>query len=82
MIDVALNRFNVPVHKTMGRYAGIYYLCKQTEYLVPFFEKSKNKEWIVEEKIYSRDLQESYSNYERNGYLIYYSDHKITPEND
>ena len=82
MIDVALNRFDVPVQKTMGSYAGIYYLCKQTEYLVPFFERSKNKEWIVEEKIYSRDLQESYSNYERNGYLIYHSDHKITPDND
>ena len=81
MIEVALGIFKEPVQVNKPAFAGIYFLCKQTEDLIPFFERAKNKPWCVEEKIFTRELQESHSNYERNGYLIYKSDHKITPEN-
>lgn len=79
MIDVALNQFVEPVKKAKGGYAGIYYLTKQTSYLLPFFERASGKDWLVEKQIYSKDLKESHSNYERNGFLLYYSDHKIEP---
>lgn len=79
MIQVAFNQFQEPKVETKPSYAGIYYLCKQTENLLPFFKEAMNKEWLIEEKIYSTDLEESHSNYERNGYLIYKSSHKITP---
>ena len=79
MIDVALNQFVAPDKKAKGRYAGIYYLTKQTSDLLPFFKNATEKDWLVEKEIYSTDLRESHSNYERNGFLLYCSDHKITP---
>jgi biotin carboxylase len=81
MIDVALNQFVEPDKKAKEAFAGIYYLTKQTSYLLPFFKEATGKDWLVEKEIYSTDLKESHSNYERNGFLLYYSDHKITPNN-
>ncbi len=77
MIEVALNEFVSPVRVGTPAFAGIYYLCKQTSTLLSAFLSAKNKPWCVEEDISSTDLKESHSNYERNGYLIYKSDHKI-----
>ena len=79
MIDVALNQFEEPMRVAEPSYAGIYYLTKQTSSLLPFFAAAKGKEWLVEEEIFSTDLKDSRSNYERNGYLLYKSDHKILP---
>lgn len=80
MIEVALNTFHKPTPISTPSYAGIYFLCKQTSNLLPFFEQSDGKEWLIEKKISSTDLKESHSNYEHNGYLIYKSDHKIIPQ--
>ena len=77
MIEVALGIFESPVKSSESSYAGIYYLCKQTEKYLPSFEQAKNKEWFVEGEIYNKELKESQSNYDRDGYLIYKSNHKI-----
>lgn len=82
MIEVALGVYNGPVRVAEPAFAGIYYLCKQTENYLPFFEQAKNKEWYVEGEIRSRNLKESHSNYERDGYLIYKSNKKITLKNN
>ena len=82
MIDVALNQFVKPEKSAKGGFAGIYYLTKQTSHLLPFFEGATGKDWLVEKEIYSVELKESHSNYERDGFLMYYSDHKITPNNE
>ena len=79
MIDVALGGFKQPVQVSEPAYAGIYYVCKQTEHLLPFFKQAKDKDWFVEGRISTDELKESHSNYERDGYLIYKSDHKIIP---
>lgn len=79
MIEVALDIYEKPVMVSKPSYAGIYYLCKQTQELLPFFENAHKFDWFVEGEIKSRELKESHSNYERDGYLIYKSDHKITP---
>ncbi len=79
IIDVALNQFVEPVRISEPCYAGIYYLTKQTSNLLPFFEDAEGKDWLVEKKVYSTDLKESHSNYERNGYLIYRSNYKVKP---
>ena len=70
MIEVALDIFHPPVQVTPSSYAGIYYLCKQTESMLPFFEGAKDKDWYVEGAIKSTNLSESHTNYERDGYLI------------
>lgn len=77
MIDVALDNFKGLIRIGEKSYAGIYYLCKQTANLLPAFINAKGQPWCVEERVDSTDLVESSSNYERNGYLIYKSDHKI-----
>lgn len=79
IIDVALNQFKEPEMIADPCHAGIYYLTKQTSHLLPFFEKADGKDWLIEKRIYSTDLQESHSNYERNGYLIYKSKYKVLP---
>lgn len=78
MILVSIGTFQFKeVHST--NYAGIYYLCKQTEKYLPFFEHAKDQEWYVEGEIRNMNLKESHTNYERDGYLIYKSNHKIVP---
>lgn len=77
MIEVALDIYQAPVRVSEPAFAGIYYLCKQTESYLPFFEQASGKSWFVEGEIRNRNLKESLSNYERDGYLIYKSDQKI-----
>lgn len=77
MIEVALDTYTSPYKIGKPCYAGIYYLCKQTGDLLPAFLEAKGKAWCIDEKITSTTLEESHSNYERNGYLIYKADHKI-----
>ena len=79
MIEVSLDIFQSPVQAAPPSYAGIYYLCKQTESMLSFFKEAKGKEWYVEGAIKNTNLSESHTNYERDGYLIYKSDHKIIP---
>ena len=79
MIEVALDVFKEPILVSKPAFAGIYYLCKQTQNYLPFFEQAEHQSWFVEGKINNKDLKESHGNYERDGYLIYKSDHKILP---
>ena len=82
MIEVALGIYQSPVKVSEPSFAGIYYLCKQTEDFLPFFEQAKDKSWFVEGEIWNRNLKESHSNYERDGFLIYKSEKKITFNNN
>lgn len=77
MIEVALNIFKDPFKISEPHYAGIYYLCKQTANLLPAFLTAKDKPWCVEVEVESTQLEESFTNYERDGHLIYLADHKI-----
>lgn len=81
IIDIALGIFQeTDILSHTNSYAGIYYLCAQTAHWLPFFEAAKQQAWFVEGQIYSTDLHESHSNYERDGYLIYKSSRKIIPQ--
>ena len=79
MIEVALGIYKSPTRISEPSFAGIYYLCRQTEQDLPFFEKAQGEDWFVEGEIKNKNLKESHSNYERDGYVIYKSNHKITP---
>ena len=77
MIDVALGQFDIPVVQS-NHYAGIYYLCKQTEYLLPIFKKNVKPAWLVELSCKTIDeLHTAMDNYSRDGYFIYQSEHKV-----
>ncbi len=77
MIEVALGEFK-GIQKTVEHaYAGIYFLCRQTEQYLPAFERTDHPDWLVEKQVTTAQLNDSTSNYDRNGYLIYHADHKI-----
>lgn len=76
MIQVALGNFQQP-KVSQKKYSGIYFLCNQTEYLLPSFIREKDPAHVVEKCIDSLSLHTSTSNYDRNGYIIYCSDHKL-----
>ena len=80
MIEVSLGTFNKLWKISEPAYAGIYYLCKQTEQYLSFFKNANKEDWFVDGEIKNINLKESHSNYERDGYLIYKSNHKIIPK--
>ena len=78
MIDVAMDSFVKPERTGVPAFSGVYFLCRQTADLLPFFKMAKGFDWCVESVINSETLTESHNNWERNGFLIYRADHKIT----
>lgn len=82
MIEVALGIFDPStiVCDPHG-FSGIYFLCEQTAERLPFFRQAAKHAWFVREEIASYNLIRSTGNYDRNGYVIYQSDHKIEWQN-
>ena len=80
MIEVALGRFSEP-GPAAGKYSGIYFLSKDTEYVRDFIEKNKDREWAVRWEIDEGPLKPLRKSQDRSGYIIYQSDHKITVNN-
>lgn len=78
MIDVAVGKFTFPTIVNR-HYAGIYFLCKQTESWLPFFDNADGKPWLVRKVIWSKTLKESTTSFNSQGFLMYKSDHKILP---
>lgn len=76
MVEVAAGCFTAQDIQNVA-YAGIYYLCAQTKDREGFFRNADGKKWLVEKSVDTYDLSEGTSNYDRNGYLIYKSDHKV-----
>lgn len=77
MIDVALGRFVAPVMVSEMKCAGILFLTKQTEHLLPLFNVAKEQPWYIDGRIDSFDLEECVGNASKNGYIIYQSDKRI-----
>lgn len=80
-IDVALGQYTYrPAYSV--RHAGIYFLCKQTESLLPLFEAAETAEWCHEFSLKNKELQEVIIKTDDvlSGYFIYANYRKITPE--
>jgi biotin carboxylase len=71
VLEVALNNFTEPV-ATYAKYSGVYYLCKNTERLLPIFSTTQSFE--KEKKILKEELYFIKSSNDRSGYLIYQDD--------
>lgn len=74
VIDVALNSFEVPKIEALN-HSGVYFLCKETAALLPYFEK-KNTFEVQKEKT-GTELKSVTNSNDRSGYLIYKSDQRI-----
>ena len=82
IIEVALDMFQFSTI-SHNKYAGIYYLCRQSIDWLPFFFFFDYQPWLVEKKLDKKidinSLHHSISNYDRDGYVIYNWEKRIVP---
>ena len=75
IINIALDSFDDSAYPYKNiAYSGVYFLTKQTQYLLPYFEQDIP---CVVQKEYSTNLSESISNNDRSGYMIYQDNKKL-----
>lgn len=77
VIDIALGQFKEPV-KTIKKYSGVYFLCKETKWLLPYFNKADTMPEIVRHEITDSELRTVTSSADRSGYIIYQADKKLS----
>ncbi len=73
VIDIALNNFEKPVISNF-KCSGIYFLAKETEYLLPYFYKENI--FDIKKSIQKDKLSYLNCSNDRSGYLIYQSSKK------
>lgn len=76
VIDVALGTFDAP-KLTQNNYSGVYFLCKETEWVKPLILNYKDNPEIVEARITDPVLRNIECSGDRSGYLIYQSNKKV-----
>jgi len=75
LIKLALNQFEEPI-LTENKYAGIYYLSKETEWVKKVIENKANDPDIVAAEMWDDELRYCQESDDRSGYFIYQSDKK------
>ena len=78
VIQVALGEFTIPdFDAKYKKYSGVYFLCKETERLLPYFaSKIKPRQFFCIEQ-QSSILKEVSCSGDRSGYIIYQADKRI-----
>ncbi len=75
IINIALDRFDARGYPYKNiAYSGVYFLTKQTEYLLHYFEQDIP---CIVQKEFNRNISESISNNDRSGYMIYQDSKKL-----
>jgi biotin carboxylase len=76
VIDVSLGHFE-ELSLNDKHCSGVYFLCKETEYLLPIIQKADNYNQIVEAEITDAELHTIQCSADRSGYFIYQSDKRF-----
>ncbi|SFC06534.1 Biotin carboxylase [Flexibacter flexilis DSM 6793] len=76
VIEVALGTFEEPV-STFKKSSGVYFLCKETERILPLLQNSTSHQEIVESDISDTELRNIECSADRSGYFIYQSDKRF-----
>lgn len=76
VINVALGKFDPP-KLSNKKYSGVYFLSKETDYLLSIMSSPQSYHEIVESKITDSELRNIRCSSDRSGYLIYQSDKKL-----
>jgi hypothetical protein len=77
VIDVALDSFEIPVFSKKC-HSGVFFLCKETERLLPFFQNETASLTIIKKEMTDYLLKSVSCSADRSGYLIYQADKKIS----
>lgn len=76
VIDVALGNFEEP-SLTEKKCSGVYFLCKETEFLLPIIQNADKYSEIVKAEVIDTTLRNVECSGDRSGYLIYQGYNKI-----
>ena len=76
VIEVALGIFKKP-NITEHKYSGVYFLCKETEYLMPIFNEWESNHEIRFCEVMDNNLRNVLCSADRSGFFIYQSDRKF-----
>lgn len=79
VIEVALNEFEEP-KKTINMYSGVFFLCKETEFIKPIFDKWQYRPEIVQCEITDEVIHDVKCSADRSGYFIYQANKKFNYE--
>lgn len=77
VVEVALGQFKEPV-KTINKHSGVYFLCKETEWLLPVVQKWQENPEFTKGEISDTELLNVEKSADRSGYVIYQSNKKVT----
>lgn len=77
VIDVALDSFEEPVI-TDNHHSGVFFLCKESERLLPCFQHGYDNGAIVRKELMTPLLKSVSCSSERSGYLIYQADTRLS----
>lgn len=76
VVELATGNFQPP-HFTLTKYAGIFFYSMLTKKVREIILNSSNDTNIVEKNINNNPLEDTISNFQRNGYFIYQGDQKF-----
>lgn len=76
VIEVALGYFTEP-KITDSKYSGVYFLCKETEHLLPILQKADTISEIVSYEQTDNELRNITCSSDRSGYMIYKGKNKL-----
>ena len=77
VIDVALDSFEVP-ELSKNCHSGVFFLCKETERLLPYFQENTASLPIVNKEMTNHLLKSVSCSADRSGYLIYQANKKLS----
>lgn len=77
VIEVAMGDFHEP-QLTEHHHSGVYFLCKETENLLPIIQNAEKYPEIVKAEVTDPVLRNIEQSADRSGYLIYQANKKIT----
>ena len=77
VIDISLNHFEVPVLNDKNC-AGVYFLCKETEHILPFIQNPDKHIEIVDAQMTDLELHYIQCSADRSGFFIYQSEKRFT----
>ena len=76
VIEVALGQFEEP-QLSEHNHSGVYFLCKETERLLPIIQNYRDYPEIVEAEITDPVLRNIEQSADRSGFFIYKANHKV-----
>jgi len=76
VIEVALGTFEEP-KLTEHKHSGVYFLCKETESILPIIQNATQYPEIVKAEVTDQTLRNIECSGDRSGYFIYQSDNKL-----